>query len=191
MVHILPVSPADWQTWRTLRLAALYDSPQAFGSKLADWHEAHEQRWRDRLSIPGIHLVAHEDAAACFGGGPEQQATAISEAPPSSLQASLGMASGVPADDSDGQAVEVISMWVHPDNRGRGTATALLDAIAAWARSNGYARCKLSVRPDNLQAIRVYERGGFVRSTDELGEQVPGREGNVREVIMVKELLRT
>jgi ribosomal protein S18 acetylase RimI-like enzyme len=82
------------------------------------------------------------------------------------------MARGVSADDGDEESVEVTSMWVHPDDRGKGIAMELLEAIAARVRSDGYTRCKLSVRPDNVQAMLVYERGDFVRSVDEVGEEV-------------------
>lgn len=49
------LTPDDWPIWRELRLAALAEAPQAFGSRLADWQGEgdREERWRDRLSIPG------------------------------------------------------------------------------------------------------------------------------------------
>jgi ribosomal protein S18 acetylase RimI-like enzyme len=39
----------------------------------------------------------------------------------------------------------------------------LLDALRDAARSRGFAALSLSVEPDNLAAVRLYERKGFVR----------------------------
>ncbi len=39
--------------WRSVRLAALTDAPGAFGARLQEWVDAPDDRWRDRLSIPG------------------------------------------------------------------------------------------------------------------------------------------
>ena len=40
-----------WRAWRELRLEALAEAPNAFGSTLAEWQGAGdtEQRWRARL----------------------------------------------------------------------------------------------------------------------------------------------
>jgi ribosomal protein S18 acetylase RimI-like enzyme len=128
----------DWQRWRPVRLAALADAPDAFGSRLADWSDAPEDRWRARLSIPGaLDLVAYEDDHA------------------------VGMASGVPG---EGDRAELISMWVDPAARGRGVAGALIDAVARWAAETGASVLELSVMPDNDRAHRTYARLGFTDS---------------------------
>jgi RimJ/RimL family protein N-acetyltransferase len=47
---------------------------------------------------------------------------------------------------------------------GRGVARALLEAMLAWARESGVVRkINLRVRADNVRAIALYERLGFVR----------------------------
>lgn len=151
----------DWRAWRPVRLAALADAPAAFGSRLDDWADAPEHRWRVRLSIPGAHdLVAYDDRA----GAP------------------VGMASGVPA-EAAGRA-ELISMWVDPAARGRGVASALIDEVVAWAIRARFDVLGLSVMPDNARAVAVYERNGFAL-TDESGELLPdGR----RELVMKRDL---
>jgi hypothetical protein len=58
-VTLITLSSGDWRVWRSLRLAALAEASGAFGSRLADWVDADEGRWRKRLVIPGtIDLVA-------------------------------------------------------------------------------------------------------------------------------------
>ena len=44
---------------------------------------------------------------------------------------------------------------------GSGAAPALMDALLAFARENGFEQLNLEVRSDNLRAIRLYEKYGF------------------------------
>ena len=138
MIELRALTSDDWKAWRALRLAALAEAPDAFGSTLAGWQNAPEERWRDRLSIPGaLDLIALHD------GDP------------------AGMATGIP--DGNG-SVEVISVWVDPAARGAGVGDALLAEIARWATGSGAAVVRLAVRRDNGPAIRLYERAGFVHA---------------------------
>jgi hypothetical protein len=59
VIELRVLTPDDWPAWRELRLAALAEAPHAFGSRLADWQGDgdREQRWRDRLGIPGSYNV--------------------------------------------------------------------------------------------------------------------------------------
>jgi ribosomal protein S18 acetylase RimI-like enzyme len=164
VIDVRMVGPDDWRTWRMLRLAALADAPYAFGSVLADWQGTgdREERWRSRLALAGAHnLVAHVD------GEP------------------AGMASGVPAESADeGEAVEVISMWVAPAARGRGVADLLLREVEQWARTRGAAVMRLAVALGNDAARRLYERHGYVDTG--LREVMP--DGRRREAVLAKPL---
>jgi ribosomal protein S18 acetylase RimI-like enzyme len=162
MIDILVLTPDDWPTWRKLRLAALAEAPEAFGSRLADWQGDgdREQRWRDRLNIPGsLNLVAVMAGRA------------------------VGMSSGVPT--SDPLTLDLISMWVHPDARGSGVGDRLVNEVAQWAQKRGAERLRLSVRVDNAHAKSLYHRTGF-RLTDEPGDLMP--DGVRREQIMLRPL---
>ncbi|WP_444950439.1 GNAT family N-acetyltransferase [Micromonospora ureilytica] len=162
MIEIRVLTPDDWPTWRELRLAALTEAPGAFGSRLADWQGDgdREQRWRDRLSIPGSHNLV-----AVLDGRP------------------VGMASGVPT--ADPLVMDLISMWVHPDARGRGVGDRLVNEVAHWAREHGADRLRLSVMPQNARAKALYHRAGFAL-TDELGDLLP--DGGSREQVMLRPL---
>ncbi|MET7668837.1 GNAT family N-acetyltransferase [Micromonospora luteifusca] len=162
MIEMRVLTPDDWPTWRDLRLAALTEAPEAFGSRLADWQGEgdREQRWRDRLSIPGSHNLV-----AVLDGRP------------------VGMASGVPT--ADPLVMELISMWVHPDARGRKVSHLLVDTVARWARESGADRLRLTVMPDNARAKALYRRTGF-NQTDELGDLLP--DGVSREQVMLRPL---
>lgn len=136
MIGIRVLTEDDWRLWRELRLAALADSPAAFGSRLADWQDAGEERWRSRLAMPGSHNVVAE-----VDGHP------------------AGMASGVPSDDPDVR--ELIAMWVRPEARGMGAGDALIAAVAEQARATGATRLRLTVYEQNTVAALLYRRNGF------------------------------
>ncbi|TDW60478.1 GNAT family N-acetyltransferase [Kribbella pratensis] len=158
MIDIQAIGPDDWKSWSELRLAALEEAPFAFGSQLADWIDAPEERWRERLSAPGGYQVI-----ASIDGTP------------------AGMAGGFPADDH----AELVSMWVAPAGRGKGVGNALMTAIEDWARSIGAAVLKLSVVPGNDPAHNLYLRHGYV-DTDEPGDLMA--DGVRREIVMRKAL---
>ena len=161
-IELRTVSADDWRAWRSVRLEALTDAPGAFGSRLQEWADAPDDRWRARLSIPGaIDFLAVD----VDGNTP------------------VGMATGTPSEDRASRA-ELISMWVDPLVRSRGVGTALITAIAWWAASTGATTLALSVMPDNVAARRTYERNGFAVS-DEPGDLLPDGQ---RELVMLRDL---
>lgn len=162
MIELRVLTPDDWRTWRSLRLAALAEAPYAFGSRLADWQGAgdREERWRTRLSSPGSYNVV-----AVLDGRP------------------VGMASGVPGAE-DGVA-ELISMWVSPAARGHGVGDVLVQPVTRWAQHLGARLLRLTVAQGNEPAAALYQRHGF-RRTGELGDLMP--DGVRREEVMAKEL---
>jgi ribosomal protein S18 acetylase RimI-like enzyme len=73
----------------------------------------------------------------------------------------VGMVSAT-APDEDG-AVELISMWVDPVARGRGVGDAAVGAVVQWAQQvHPGSEIVLTVKADNVSAIALYERNGFV-----------------------------
>ncbi|MDR3032872.1 MAG: GNAT family N-acetyltransferase [Kitasatospora sp.] len=163
MIELRVLTTEDWRAWRELRLGALAEAPYAFGSRLADWQGDgdREQRWRDRLGIPGSYNVI-----AVLDGQP------------------VGMASGIRAEADDGTA-ELISMWVSPAARGRGVGDRLVRAVEDWARQAGAGVLTLAVTDGNDNAIALYRRSGFA-DTGELGDLMP--DGVSREHVMAKTL---
>jgi GNAT superfamily N-acetyltransferase len=58
---------------------------------------------------------------------------------------------------------EVKRMYVRPGFRGRGFGASMLDHLEADARRHGVTRLRLETGVHQLEAIRLYERIGFVR----------------------------
>ncbi|MGI3784241.1 MAG: GNAT family N-acetyltransferase [Janthinobacterium lividum] len=144
----------DWWRWRTLRLAALAQAPEAFGSTLAEWtgDGDTEERWRRRLSEVPHNLVLAVDGL------------------------DVGMVS---LTAPDGHAPpEVIGMWVAPDARGTGVGDAAVEAVLdVAAEAHPGSAVALSVYAGNATARRLYARHGFVDAGPS-----PDGEGELRMV---------
>ncbi|BCB91201.1 GNAT family N-acetyltransferase [Phytohabitans suffuscus] len=162
MVELVEVGPEDWRVWRELRLRALAEAPYAFKSALAEWQGDgdREQRWRDRLAIPGSYNVV-----ALVDGQP------------------VGMASGFPEDDPD--VVWLHSMWVDPARRGKGVGDRLVAAVVAWAARSGARAMMLGVVEGNTSAEALYARHGF-SYTGEVNGMMP--DGVRRDLAMARPL---
>ncbi|MBZ4322413.1 GNAT family N-acetyltransferase [Streptomyces huiliensis] len=130
--------PDAWRLYRSVRLAALADAPEAFGSTWAAEHAFTEEKWRERLSRRTTFL-AERDGAPC------------------------GLAGTVPAGP---RTAELVSFWVAPTARGTGAADLLLDAALTWTATHGHTELRLWVTEDNPRAERFYLRHGFTRTGD-------------------------
>jgi GNAT superfamily N-acetyltransferase len=137
-ISVVQVGPDDWAAWRDVRLEALRDAPTAFGSTYESHVGRTEQQWRDRLHpANGLTCLSMLD----------------------------GRVVGIAAGHSEGNGVvELISMWVSPDARGRGVGGALVDEVVRWAREQRAEAVELWVTRGNEPAERLYARHGFVRT---------------------------
>jgi GNAT superfamily N-acetyltransferase len=128
------LTPDAWRTYRAVRLAALAEAPDAFGSTLAEARRLRAADWRARLAQRVQFVVRHRGTAVGTVGG------LVEDGP------------------------ELVSLWVHPAWRGRGAGDMLVQAMLAWARQEGHAQVRLWVTANNRPAERLYARHGFVRT---------------------------
>ena len=135
------LEPDDWQRKQRLRLRALKEDPQAFGSTYAREEHRGEDDWRT-WPHPGVFFVASLDGV------------------------DAGIACGWLSND-DPDATNLISMWVAPEARGRRLAAELVDAVVGWARERGSSRVELEIAEGNEAAFKAYLRYGFEPSTRE------------------------
>ena len=66
---IVDVTPEDWAEFREIRLRALADAPDAFGTTLTGGLEQTESAWRSRLDIDDPILVVRSGGTALADGG--------------------------------------------------------------------------------------------------------------------------
>jgi ribosomal protein S18 acetylase RimI-like enzyme len=143
MVMVREVDEDEWELLRDVRLAALREAPDVFGSTYAREAPFTEEQWRGRLgSESSVTFFAEADGAVPAG------------------------LAGVYVKDG---AADLVSMWVRPAARGLGIGRALVAAAADWAKARGYDTLYLWVTEANTAARRLYERCGFTAT----GERQP------------------
>lgn len=132
----------DEATLRALRLQALTNAPEAFGSTYERELARTPDDWRRWMS-PGATFI-YESADGAKG-----------------IVAAA-------RDAADSSIVQLMAMWVDPDFRGSGAAEALVAAVVAWTKAEGAKTTRLAVIKTNERAQRFYERCGFVMTGREM-----------------------
>lgn len=61
----------------------------------------------------------------------------------------------------DQETAEIKRMFVHPDQRGKGIATLILNEIENWAKECGYDNFILETSPKLESAIALYKKSGY------------------------------
>jgi ribosomal protein S18 acetylase RimI-like enzyme len=143
MITLVPISPFNALTYKTIRLRALQDTPTAFGSTYAKESQLTDEAWVARATqwnngIKSCGFLAMDDDQAC------------------------GIAAGYLPDDGSGPYL--VSMWVAASHRRRGVGRMLVDAVLDWARSRNARQLVLDVTTTNDAAIKFYESLGFQRT---------------------------
>jgi ribosomal protein S18 acetylase RimI-like enzyme len=141
--------PVDAAILRATRLAALSDTPTAFGSTYARESALSTAQWIEKAhqwTSPGAaNTFLAFEGQACVG-----------------IVASFQQR-GFP------QQFVIVSMWVAPHCRRQGLAHCLLREVEMWAISQGAAELVLDVTETNHAAIACYRRYGF----EPTGETIP------------------
>jgi ribosomal protein S18 acetylase RimI-like enzyme len=148
MPAIRTLHPDDWPTYRDLRLRALAESPQAFGSTHADEVQRTDDVWAARLAAPalGAHTQGWPFAAEVDG-------TPV----------------GLAWVKMEGEHASVFEVGVEPGARGSCVCAALVDPSSHWARARKASELRLDVTAGDGAAARLYRRMGFI----DVGAPVP------------------
>lgn len=126
----------DWRLLKQIRLAALLDTPTAFGVSYRTAASETDEQWEKRASAAfGMQFwlaIVDGDPQGMIGGGVSQNGR-----------------------------YNLIGMWVAPALRGSGVAARLVEAVKSHALHKGHARVFLDVSPSNGRASNFYLNQGF------------------------------
>ena len=134
-IQVRRLSGDDWEAFRALRLAALQDSPDAFGSTYEGERDLPETHWRARTATTAAGFL--DDVPAGLVGW------FIADQEPDTLH--------------------MVSMWVAPDARRRGIGRALVAEVLHLAKELDVERVGLYVVTTNTDAAALYTQMGFKR----------------------------
>lgn len=141
VLFIRPITSDDWSEYRKVRLSALKDAPDAFGST-----------WEQEAILPDEEWSARTIASASGQSGRGFFAVHGDEV----CGLVWCLLSGV-----DPQIAHIYALWTAPIARGQGAGRALLEQCIAWARSRGAHTISLSVTEGESPAMQLYTSQGF------------------------------
>ena len=134
-MKIRPTNTEDWMLLKQVRLAALLDTPTAFGVSYQTAAAYTDEQWKVRASSAGTEfwLAFERDQL-------------------------IGM---IGAAVNSAHRFNLIGMWVEPAARGSGVAIQLVDVVKSRATEKGFNRVFLDVSPENARASSFYLKQGF------------------------------
>ena len=141
----------DVQLFRRIRLQALKDSPEAFGSTYDSALERDMVSWQEQLD-------------STISGGLRNTQFAFSDDECVGI-AALYREEGVTHGD-------IIMMWVSPQHRGSEAASLLVSNLLDWACDVEFETVYLNVTGSNERAVQFYKKCGFIPTGDSIDVDV-------------------
>jgi RimJ/RimL family protein N-acetyltransferase len=140
MIRRIGLGEAD--RFKRMRLASLKEAPYAFSSTYDAARLRNDESWREQADSSALG----SDRATFFAFADD---------------APVGIAAVYRLSDKK-ETGELIQMWVAPEQRGKGVARDLLNAIFRWAGENGFRTVIAKVTNGNDRAQKFYRKYGFV-----------------------------
>jgi L-amino acid N-acyltransferase YncA/SAM-dependent methyltransferase len=128
-----PMQPADWPEVRTIYEAGIATGHATFETAAPEWGV-----W-DRAHLAEHRVVATDDDGRVVGWA------ALSAVSDRCVYA----------------GVAEHSVYVHPDHRGRGVGSTLLDVLIDSSEAAGYWTLQTGVFPENIASLTIHQRAGF------------------------------
>ncbi|MGJ7488593.1 GNAT family N-acetyltransferase [Variovorax sp. LT2P21] len=154
VISVRPAEQNEWRIYRDVRLRALLDAPNAFGSTYEAEASRTDEMWAARIAV----AIASGQDRVFFARSGENV---------------CGLTWCKLSNDQR-MVVNVFQMWVDPASRGMGAARALVRAAIDWAECVGACRVCLDVAAAEAPAMRLYVACGFRPA----GEMEPLRENS-------------
>ena len=163
MMRLDRLSALEGLRLRAIRLRAVLDAPDVFATTFSEYSAWPLDRWTAQLQGPPIFIAVEDgrDVGMVRCSNHEQLA----------------------------RTAWLVQLWVEPSARQKGIAGALVDAVVAWARLNGFERLILDVGRDNAPAISLYNSRGFI-ANGQLGTLPSPRDHVCEQQMELRLLLR-
>ena len=140
-IQIVTLMPEEWRLYKQFRLESLLREPHAFNSSYAEVLQRPDSHWQERLIAARVGnkswlLFARENdqIVGMIGAfGPEKS-----------------------------EVVEIISVYVSPEKRGQGIATALMtEILEEVGKSETFRKAVITVNESQTAAVALYRYFGF------------------------------
>lgn len=133
------LDPNNWQEYKVIRLEALKENPEAFGSTYEKEVNYSSEEWQARTKDKDILIFIAKDSIAPIG--------------------MVGIHRKV---QSEGVTAHLWGMFVKKNHRGMGIGKRLLQQAIEVARENKeYSTITLDVNPSQTAAVQLYHLLGF------------------------------
>lgn len=154
MISIRPIAAHEWPQYREVRLRALKEAPDAFGSTWEREIQGTDDSWSARIAA----ATASGNEGAFFAVEREQVCGLI----------------WVQIAEKKPHMASLYQMWVDPAARGQGVGRSLLSEALIWAKKHGAWQVRLGVTVADSPALKLYTSQGF----RPVGKAEPLREGS-------------
>jgi RimJ/RimL family protein N-acetyltransferase len=140
-ILIRALQPADWESFRELRLHALRTEPGKFFAAHADEVDKPPEEWRQTIAGPGHQVFGLHDGAHLVG-----------------ITAAFTW-----REDPSGQTAILAMSFIRAEYRGKGLSNLLYQARLDWIRAQPqFKRIVVSHRESNDASRKAIHRHGFV-----------------------------
>ena len=136
-ITVRELAADEWEIFKTLRLRALQEDPEAFVASYEEESQHSDEEWQERMShATRIGAQQGSDWVALASVGDEDT-----------------------RDDDD--LGEVYGIWVTPSLRGEGVARQLMEHAELVGRNAGYSHLAYWVNTDNGRAVAFASSIGY------------------------------
>ena len=142
-IQIRELNTDDWLLYKSIRLNALVDSPEAFGCTFDNEAGLPDTKWKDRIRDSSVFVAFIDD---------EPTGLVVSFTKPENPSERL-----------------LFSMWVEDKYRNLKIGTSLVQHFIEWAKSENATKIIAGYSDENEDVFRFYEQLGFKKT----GEKKP------------------
>lgn len=162
-VEIVRLPITEWQSYKSLRLRALKEDPQAFGSSYEKEIQHPDEKWQSRLADNELLVFAKMNGLV------------------------VGMMGAFQTDsDKISNSATVYGVYVSSEARGKGISGKLIEELLNLLKGNDIATANLTVNKDQQAAVGLYKKYGFWVTGEE--ESIMGDGLKHTELLMAKKL---